>query len=77
MYPDEHELLESLAAHYRGKREALSSALYALNRELKEREAGTQAGREAIFKRLAAIEEQLSELSQAMGNSRRTSTGRR
>lgn len=77
MEPDDHELLVSLSSRFRDKRETLVRALWALKREVAEREAGSSAGREAIFKRLDAIEEQLRELSQTPAKSRRTSTGYR
>jgi len=65
MVPFEHELLNSLATRFQDKRETLAAGLRALQREVAEREAGNAATREAILKRLDALEEQLAALTRA------------
>jgi len=77
MYSHEYELLNSLSTCFPDKRQTLSAALYALNREVAEREADNAANRDAILARLRALEEQVAELTMAPGKPRRGSMGLR
>ena len=64
MFPDELARLSALASRFGGKREALSAALRALEREEAERQAESMETKSSVLGRLTALEDRVGQLEQ-------------